>query len=83
MPISLDSLESMKSAEMVIDGITLPADIKGRLFDAIESNDIAFITRTQREIMRYVAERKTAKKDIARKIVSVRSMSMLSSPLTW
>lgn len=83
LSISLDSLESMKSAEMVIDGITLPADIKGRLFDAIESNDIAFITRTQQEIMRYVAERKTAKKDIARKIVSVRSMSMLSSPLTW
>lgn len=83
LSISLDSLESMKSAEMVIDGITLPADIKGRLFDAIESNDIAFITRTQQEIMRYVAERKTAKKDIARKIVAVRSMSMLSSPLTW
>lgn len=83
LSISLDSLESMKAAEMVIDGITLPADIKGRLFDAIESNDIAFITRTQQEIMRYVTERKTAKKDIARKIVSVRSMAMLSSPLTW
>lgn len=83
LSISLDSLESMKSAEMVMDGITLPADIKGRLFDAIESNDIAFITRTQQEIMRYVAERKTAKKDIARKIVAVRSMDMLSSPLTW
>lgn len=83
LSISLDSLESMKSAEMVIDGITLPAKIKGQLFDAIESNDIAFITRTQQEIMRYVAERKTAKKDIARKIVSVRSMAMLSSPLTW
>lgn len=82
LSISLDSLESMKSAEMVMDGITLPADIKGRLFDAIESNDIAFITKTQQEIMKYVAERKTAKKDIARKIVSVRSMSMLSSPLT-
>jgi hypothetical protein len=83
LSISLDSLESMKAAEMVIDGITLPADIKGRLFDAIESNDIAFITKTQQEIMKYVAERKTAKKDIARKIVSVRSMAMLSSPLTW
>lgn len=83
LSISLDSLESMKAAEMVIDGITLPAKIKGQLFDAIESNDIAFITRTQQEIMRYVAERKTAKKDIARKIVSVRSMAMLSSPLTW
>lgn len=83
LSISLDSLESMKAAEMVIDGITLPADIKGRLFDAIESNDVAFITKTQQEIMKYVAERKTAKKDIARKIVSVRSMAMLSSPLTW
>lgn len=83
LSISLDSLESMKAAEMVIDGITLPADIKGRLFDAIESNDIAFITKTQQEIMKYVADRKTAKKDIARKIVSVRSMAMLSSPLTW
>ena len=83
LSISLDSLESMKAAEMVIDGITLPADIKGRFFDAIESNDIAFITKTQQEIMKYVAERKTAKKDIARKIVSVRSMAMLSSSLTW
>ncbi len=83
LSISLDSLESMKAAEMVIDGVTLPADIKGRLFDAIESNDITFITKTQQEIMKYVADRKTAKKDIARKIVSVRSMSMLSSPITW
>lgn len=83
LSISLDSLESMKAAEMVIDGVTLPADIKGRLFDAVESNDIAFITKTQQEIMKYVADRKTAKKDIARKIVSVRSMSMLSSPMTW
>jgi len=83
LSISLDSLESMKAAEMVIDGVTLPADIKGRLFDAVESNDIAFITKTQQEIIKYVADRKTAKKDIARKIVSVRSMSMLSSPMTW
>lgn len=78
-----DPLRSMRSADMILDGVIIEGKNKDKLFDAIESGDIKHINETIREITQYVEEHKTAKRSFARKIVTVRSMSMLSGPLTW
>lgn len=79
----INPLSSMMSAEMEIDGVTLPEEQKSVLFDAINSNDINKIKAAQQELIQFVESQKTTKKSIFRKMVSIRSMSMLSSPLTW
>lgn len=79
----INPLSSMMSAEMEIDGVILPEEQKSVLFDAINSNDINKIKAAQQELIQFVESQKTTKKSIFRKMVSIRSMSMLSSPLTW
>lgn len=78
-----DPLRNMRSADMIIDGIKIEGENKEKLFEAIESGDIKYINEIIREITEYVESNKTAKRSFARKIVSFRSMSMLSGPLTW
>ena len=79
----VDPLLSMRNADMELDGVLIPTELKAPLFDAIDSNNIEKIKKAQQDLIEYVESKKTNKKSIYRKIVSVRAMSMLSSPLTW
>ena len=78
-----DPLKLMRSADMILDGVVIEGENKDKLFEAIESGDITNINKVQRELIEYVESKKTAKRSFARKVVTVRSMSMLSGPLTW
>ena len=79
----IDPMNTMKNADMIIDGVTLDSEYKDILFSAIESNDIKLIQDARTKIIDYVESKKTVKKSVLRKIVSFRSMMMLSSPMTW
>ena len=68
---------------MIIDNVPLTPELKDALFNAIDANDIELIKKTQTKIIEYVESKRSAKKSILRKIASVRSMAMLSAPLTW
>lgn len=78
-----DPLKVMKSADMILDGVEIKGELKDKLFSAIETIDITKINEAMREVRQYVEENKTAKKSFLQKAVTVRSMSMLSSPMTW
>ena len=78
-----DPFKLMRSADMILDGVAIEGENKDKLFEAIESGDITNINKVQRELIEYVEGKKTAKRSFARKVVTVRSMSMLSGPLTW
>lgn len=79
----LDPTDAMKNASMEIDGVELTVDEKTDLFEAAQSGDIDKIAEVQRKIIDRISKEKTTKKSILRKITTVRSMSMLSSPVTW
>ena len=79
----LNPLDSMRSQDIEVGGITLNDDLKDKLFDAIESNDVDVMTKTYEEITEWLDEQQSSKKGVLRRIVGVRSMAMLSSPLTW
>ena len=79
----INPLEAMKNADMELDGVKIPVAEKTEFFEAIQSNDINKIVEAQQKIINYAANKKTAKKSILRKITTIRSMSMLSGPLTW
>lgn len=79
----LNPAEAMSSASIIIDGVEIPDGLKGELFNTVESGTIEDMAAMQEKIIQYVEEHRTGKKSIFRKIVSVRSASMLSSPLTW
>ena len=79
----LNPAEAMSSASIIIDGVEIPNELKGELFNTVESGTIEDMAAMQEKIIQYVEKHRTGKKSIFRKIVSVRSASMLSSPLTW
>lgn len=79
----LNPAEAMSSASIIIDGVKIPDELKSDLFNTVESGTIEDMATMQEKIIQYVEEHRTGKKSIFRKIVSVRSASMLSSPLTW
>lgn len=79
----LNPAEAMSKATMIIDGVEIPDDLKGDLFQTVETGSVADMAAIQDKIIQYVEEHRTGKKSIFRKLVSVRSASMLSSPLTW
>lgn len=79
----LNPAEAMSKAAMIIDGVEIPDDLKGDLFQTVETGSVADMAAIQDKIIQYVEEHRTGKKSIFRKLVSVRSASMLSSPLTW
>ena len=80
---SLDPAKAMASAAMIIDGVEIPEPLRIELFEAAESNNIDRMSRIQQQIMDYASKHTTVKKSIFRKVISVRSAAMLSSPLTW
>lgn len=79
----IDPLHSMTMADMEIDGVKINQDLKSRLFDAIRSNDIETINNVEAEIYDYIHKHQPKGQSFLRRIMSVRSMFMLSSPMTW
>lgn len=79
----VDPTKAMASASMEIDGVPLTDAEKTELFDAAKSSDIERIKSIQDKIINRILAEKTGKRSIFRKISTVRSMSMLSSPVTW
>ena len=79
----INPYDAMKNADMTIAGVTMTDSEKQALFNAIESNNLEDVTKVQNEIFDRISKEKTQKRDIRRKIVTVRSMAMLSSPMTW
>lgn len=79
----LNPFEIMFNANMEMGGVILSDDEKENLLNAAESSDIGKIMEAQRLILDRINEQKTTSRSIWRKIITVRSMAMLSSPLTW
>ena len=79
----INPLESMSMADMVIDGVSVTPELKATLFDAIMSNDINKIKAAEQAIYDFIKKNSPKGQSILRKVTSLRSMFMLSSPLTW
>lgn len=79
----VDPTKSMASAAMEIDGVPLTDTEKTELFEAAKSSNIERIKAIQDQIIKRITSEKTGKKSILRKVSTIRSMSMLSSPVTW
>ena len=68
---------------MEIAGVILTDQEKENLLLAAVSNDMDAIVAARQLIIDRVNVEKTTKKTITRKITTLRSMSMLSNPVTW
>lgn len=79
----INPIEAMSNADMELDGVKIPQGEKTQFFEALASGDIGRMKAAQQALIDYVSSRKTAKKSILRKITTIRSISMLSGPLTW
>lgn len=79
----VDPTKSFASASMELDGVPLTDDEKTELFEAAKSSDIDRIKAIQDTIIARISAEKTGKRSILRKVSTIRSMSMLSSPVTW
>ena len=79
----LNPIEAMKQADFVIDGVPISTNAKNEFFDAIDHGDIKLIDEAEQKVIDEVEKQRTGKKSIQRKILMYRSLSMLSSPMTW
>lgn len=79
----LNPIEAMKQADFVIDGVPISTNAKNEFFDAIDHGDIKLIDKAEQKVIDEVEKQRTGKKSIQRKILTYRSFSMLSSPMTW
>lgn len=79
----VDPYKAFMSADIELDGVKLDESQKTKLFDAIQSGNVDKIRQAQLEIYKNVSEKSGKNKSILRKITALRSMSMLSSPITW
>jgi len=79
----INPYDSMKNANLELAGVELTDAQKDSLIAAAQSGDMNEVTRVQNEIFDYVNKEKTQKRDWRRKLVTLRSMAMLSSPMTW
>ena len=79
----INPMMAMASADIELDGVKIEGELKDQLFRAIESGKVDEMQKAQQAIFDYVANQRTNKKSFYRKAVTLRSMSMLSSPLTW
>lgn len=79
----INPMMAMASADIELDGVKIDGELKDQLFRAIESGKVEEMQKAQQAILDYVANNRTTKKSFYRKAVTLRSMSMLSSPLTW
>ena len=68
---------------MEIAGVILTDAEKESLLEAAVNNDMEAIAKAQQLIIERVNAEKTTKKNIYRNITTLRSMSMLSNPVTW
>ena len=79
----IDPLHSMTMADMEIDGVKVDADLKATLFDAIMSNDIEKIKAAEQAIYDFIKKHQPKGQSFLRRVTNLRSMVMLSSPITW
>lgn len=82
MPL-IDPIGVMSAADIELDGVPIVGDLKTRLFDAVKSGSLEQMRAIINEIQQYVIEKRGTKRSIVRQAVTIRSMSMLSGPLTW
>ena len=78
----INPIETMMSASMAINGVELTSAEKDSLMKAAISGDIDTINEAQKKIIERIGNEKTGKKGILRKITTIRSMNMLTSPIT-
>lgn len=81
----VNPLKAMESHALVMDGVTIPADLKAELFEAMNSTDMQKIQETQEKLVEYVISKKIKNKTktFFQRAVAYRSLAMLSSPVTW
>jgi hypothetical protein len=79
----LNPVEVMMSQSVVIGGVELSEDEQRDLLTAATSGDMETVAKLQEKILERIKKESTNKKGFLRKVTAVRSMSMLSSPLTW
>lgn len=79
----LNPVEVMMSQSIAIGGVELSESEQRELLTAATSGDMETVAKLQERILERIKSESTNKKNILRKVTAVRSMSMLSSPLTW
>lgn len=79
----LNPVEVMMSQSIAIGGVELSESEQRELLTAATSGDMETVAKLQERILERIKNESTNKKNILRKVTAVRSMSMLSSPLTW
>ena len=79
----LNPFRVMFESSLEMGGVELSTDEKQDLMDAAESGNIEDIIKAQRVILDKIKTQKTTSRSIWRKIITIRSMAMLSGPLTW
>lgn len=79
----INPVRVMMNASMEMAGVILTDTEKENLMLAAVSNDMDAIAAAQQAIIDRVNIEKTTKKTIWRKLTTLRSMAMLSNPITW
>ncbi len=79
----ISPFDSAKNMDMTIDGVVVTEQEKDDLFTAAEDGRIDDLVAIQDAIIKRISAQKTSKQSLLRKITTIRSMAMLSSPITW
>jgi hypothetical protein len=79
----LNPLEVMISQSVVIGGVELTESEQRELFTAAQQGDMETVAKLQQRTLERIKKEAGTKKKFLRRVTAVRSMSMLSSPLTW
>lgn len=79
----LNPLEVMMSQSVVIGGVELTESEQRELFTAAQQGDMETVAKLQQRTLERIKKEAGTKKKFLRRVTAVRSMSMLSSPLTW
>ena len=79
----LNPLEVMISQSVVIGGVELNESEQRELFTAAQQGDMETVAKLQQRTLERIKKEAGTKKKFLRRVTAVRSMSMLSSPLTW
>lgn len=79
----IDPLRAMTMMDLELDGVKVNQELKSQLFDAIMSNDVEKINAAEQAIYDFIKAHQPKGQSFLRRLTSLRSMAMLSSPLTW
>ena len=79
----LNPLEVMISQSVIIGGVELTESEQRELFTAAQQGDMETVAKLQQRTLERIKKEAGTKKKFLRRLTAVRSMSMLSSPLTW